>query len=220
MAKDDSESIEEILFPSSYTVLKTAYSSSGESVKLTLSGEETLVLPADKYALSKLREGSELSREELLELKRLEALFAARRKALKILERRPYTAAQLKLKLAEALVSREIIAELLADFHERGLIDDGKFAEAWIAEQLKRKPQGRRLLLAGLLRKGVSRVEAARLIAEAYPAELEEEQCAAFMKKLIGRRGLEADELLPALARRGFDVNLVKKVYRRLKKPE
>jgi regulatory protein len=218
MNKIDSESLHDTLFPATYTVTAAVYSRLGESVKLTLSGEEKLVLPSDRYALMQLREGSLLSREALLELKQVEARYMARKKALQLLERRAYTGAQLKFKLSQAMYPREIIRDVLADLTERGYLDDEKYAEGWIAAQIKRKPQGRRLLFAGLARKGVNRREAERLIASAYPPEREEEQCEQFMKKLACRRGWEADNLLPAVARRGFDIALIKKVYRRIRK--
>jgi SOS response regulatory protein OraA/RecX len=218
MAGKESDSLQEQLFPSSYTVLGAAYSRSGDSVKLSLSSEETLVLPADAYALSRLKEGSEISREELLTLKKDEAIFHAKRKALRLLERRALTAVQLKLKLAEAMVPKEIILDLLKELKERGLLNDQKYAEEWIASQLRRKPQGRRLLYVGLIRKGVPRPDAERLLAAAYPEEKEEEACQATMIKLAGRRGLDPSELLPALARRGFSPSLIKRVFARLKK--
>jgi regulatory protein len=218
MAGNEIDFLQEQLFPSSYTVLASTYGRAGDSVKLSLSGEETLVLPSEKYALSGLKEGSVISREALLELKKDEALHAARKKALRLIERREYTAAQLKLKLSEAMVPKEIILAVLRDLKDRGYLNDEKYAEAWIAAQLKRKPQGRRMLYVGLVRKGVSREEAERLIREAYPEEREEEACAALMRKLAGRRGLDVGELYPALARRGFSQVLIKKVFGRLKK--
>ncbi len=218
MAGDDFDSLREQLLPSSYTVLNATYSRSGDSVKLSLSGDESIVLPSEKYALSGLKEGSDISREKLLELKKDEAFHAAKKKALRLLERRELTAAQIKLKLSEAMVPKEICLAVVKDLKGRGYLDDQKYGEAWITFQLKRKPQGRRLLYAGLLRKGVPREEAERLVREGYPEEREEEACEGLMRKLAGRRGLDADELFPFLARRGFSPALIKKVFGRLKK--
>ncbi len=218
MNTNDSESLKDTLFPSHYTVVSAVYNRTGDSVKLTLSGEETLVLPAEKYALSQLREGGTLEREQLLELKKIEAFHAARKKALSLLERRAYTGARLKLKLSEAMFAENIIRQVMDNLRESGYLDDEKYGEAWIAAQIKRKPQGRLLLYAGLVRMGVPRREAERLVASGYPREVEEEQCGLFMRKLAAQRGWEADELLPALARRGFDITLIKRVYRNLKK--
>ena len=87
---------------------------------------------------------------------------------LKLIERREYTAAQLKRKLSEAMFPREIVASVIEDLKGRGYLNDGKYARAWIESQLKRKQQGRRLLLHGLIQKGVSREEAERTIGEMF----------------------------------------------------
>lgn len=111
-----------------------------------------------------------------------------------------------------------MIVAVLKDLTSRGYLDDEKYAEAWIESQLKRKPQGRRLLLVGLRRKGVGREEAERLVGTAYSKDREEEACASFMWKVAARRGLETDELFPVMARRGFSLPMIKKVFGRLKK--
>ncbi len=217
MAPRDIDNLKDTLFPSTYTVTAVTYSRSGDSVKLTLSGDEHLVLPSGKYALMNLREGSDFSREELQNLKKAEAAFTALKKALGLLERRAYTGAQLKLKLVEAMFPTEIIRDVIRDLTERGYLDDVKYAQAWIASQIRRKPQGRRLLYAGLVRKGVNRHDAEKMIADGYSAAEEEAQCEICLKKFATRRGWDAEELWPAVVRRGFDMTLIRKVYRRLK---
>jgi regulatory protein len=217
MASRDIDNLKDTLFPSVYTVTAVTYSRSGDSVKLTLSGDEQLVLSSEKYALMNLREGCEIPREELLKLKKAEAAFAARKKSLTLLERRAYTGAQLKMKLTEAMFPAEIIRDVIKDLTERGFLDDVQYAQAWIASQIRRKPQGRRLLYAGLVRKGVNRHDAEKMITDGYAPAEEEAQCEICLKKFAARRGWEAEELLPAVARRGFDMTLIRKVYRRLK---
>jgi regulatory protein len=212
------DSLQEQLLPSSYTVLGVTYNRTGDSVTLALSGEETLILPSEQYALSKLREGSVIEKEDLRELKKIEAVHAARRKGLRLLERRAFTTAQLKARLGEELFSRETVEEVIRDFTERGFLNDKKYAEGWIAAQLRRKPQGRKLLYLGMLRKGIGRQQAEQMLAAGYPAELEEETCAALMAKMAERAGWEAARLLPALVRRGFSPVLAKRVFHDLKK--
>jgi regulatory protein len=218
MMAEKKDLLQEQLFPSSYTVLGVTYSRTGDSVTLALSGEETLVLPSEQYALSQLREGSVIEKEDLKEFKKMEVLYAARRKGMKLLDRRAFTAAQLKARLGEELFSREIVEEVIRDFTERGFLNDKKYAEGWIAAQLRRKPQGRKLLYLGMLRKGIARQQAEQMLAAGYPAELEEETCAALMAKMAERAGREAARLLPALVRRGFSPALVKRVFQALKK--
>jgi regulatory protein len=217
MDEKGTASFNEQIFPASYTVQAATYSRAGDSVKLTLSSDETLVLPSDTYALLKIGEGGVLEREELLRLKKIEAVHIARQKGLRLLERRAFTAAQLKARLGEELFPKEVVEEVLKDFSARGYVNDEKYGEAWIAAQLKRKPQGRRLLYLGLVRKGIGRKQADRLLTEAYPQEREEEICEKLLEKLADGRGSDGARLLNALARRGFGIPLIKKVYKRFK---
>ena len=123
MSKTHDASLADTLFPSSYTVISAAYSRNGDSVKLILSGDETLVLPAKEYALLNLKEESTLTREELVELKKSEALLMARKKALRLLDRRAYTGAQLKLKLSAAMYPKTVIRQVLQQLLEQGYLD-------------------------------------------------------------------------------------------------
>jgi regulatory protein len=217
VSKKKTDSLTDTLFPYSYTVLSAVYNRAGDSVKLALSGGESLVLPAEKYALLSLREGSTLARERLLELKKIEVFHSAKKKAIRLLEHRAYTGAQITLKLTAAKYPKEIIPEVVRELRDHGCLDDLKYAEEWVAVQLKRKPQGRGLLYAGLVRRGIDRRDAERIIGSQYPPELEKEQCELFMKKAAGRRGWEAAALLPVLARRGFGAALIRRVYKELK---
>ncbi|HEQ71568.1 MAG TPA: hypothetical protein ENN69_03685 [Spirochaetia bacterium] len=217
MPENDSSSLNGKLFPSSYTVLSSLYSRSGTSVKLLLSSDEQLLLPAEKYALLKLREGSELSRKDLLELKRTEAIFRTKQKAVSLLERRPYTRTALFSRLEEALFPAEAIAEVMTELEILGVVDDLKYGENWVLSQLKRKPSGRLLLAQGLRRKGISREKIEQILDTAYPAEAEDDFCAKALEKLVRRKIRDRLKLTAALSRRGFSAPVVRRVIDRFR---
>jgi regulatory protein len=166
----------------------------------------------------KLGEGTVIKKERLLELKRIEEIHRAKQKGLRLLDRRSYSAAQLKAKLEEDLFSPEAIEEVLKGFSSHNYINDDRFAQDLITAELKRKPIGRRFLYQRLLHKGIKRTTALQMIEAGYSIEQEEELCEKLMEKLIRKRGTDIKKIFPTLARRGFGGPLIKKVFERLRK--
>jgi len=125
--------------------------------------------------------------------------------------------------LAERLQRRGIPAgtvnELLAELSRRGLIDDTKFAQAWVRGRQALRPSGAVRLRYELTRKGVSREIIDRAIAavmeEQGSSELELAQAVARVRgdryrglprEVAGRR------LATYLQRRGFSADVIAKV--------
>lgn len=132
----------------------------------------------------------------------------ARRIALRLLETRSRSEAELRTKLAARAVPEDLIDQLVERFTEVGLIDDAAFARALVRTRSEIDRQGRVRIRMELRRRGVSDE-----IAEAALAELErdDELTTALVfaeKRLRGMRGLAPvvvrRRLHAALARRGF----------------
>jgi regulatory protein len=208
----DSSSLNAELFPTSYTVLSAVYSRSGESVRLSLSHDEQLVLPADRYALLRVGEGSVLKRAALLELKQEELIFRTKQKAIALLERRPFTVSSLAAKLGEYLFPKEVIMTVVRELTDVGYLDDGKYGENWVISQLKRKPVGRIVLSHGLRRKGIAPPLAEKILDSVYPAGVEIEYCEKALLKLQRRKVSDKRKLFAALSRLGFAAPVVKQV--------
>lgn len=124
--------------------------------------------------------------------------------------------------LIEALVRRGHDAEtagVCADaYAERGAIDDARFAEVVVRNELARKPAGRRFLEAKLYAKGVRGEHAGRAIEEALGqrSELEDARKVAASAARSIRDGTEPDafrrRLSGRLARRGFSGGVIRRV--------
>ncbi|HET6781456.1 MAG TPA: regulatory protein RecX [bacterium] len=127
--------------------------------------------------------------------------------------------------LAERLQRRGIpdgiVNDLLAQLSQRGLIDDTKFAQAWVRGRQALRPSGAVRLRYELTRKGVSR----EIIDRAIAAVMEEQGDSEFeVARAVARdrgdryRGLPrqvADRRLSAyLQRRGFSADVIARVLR------
>lgn len=91
---------------------------------------------------------------------RLEAWDAAARGAeiaYRLLAIRLRSRGELMDRLRRRGIPGESVDALLSDFTRRGLIDDKRFAEAWVRGRLALRPSGKARLRQELLRKGISR---------------------------------------------------------------
>jgi regulatory protein len=147
---------------------------------------------------------------------------AAKNRALKLLERRPQSVAEINRKLKLRGYTAEAIRGAVNRLKASGLLDDEKFARDMAAFRLAARPQGRRALVARLLYHGVKREMAEAIVAETMEGKDEAELAGEAARKYAVRfRGKPIDEkarrrLEGHLARRGFGWNSISKALRRL----
>lgn len=139
--------------------------------------------------------------------------------ALRYLERRARTEAELRQKLADRQVPPQEIEAVLVKMKEFGYIDDKKFAENFQRSRNDYKPTGVQRLRIELTQKGVSRE-----IVQQVQAEKEDEVELAYQAAQTRLR--QYSNLEPAvferrmvgfLARRGFGYDVIKRVMTRLR---
>ena len=126
-----------------------------------------------------------------------------------LLKYRPRSIAEFTGKLNKHGFDECVTNELVADFKKRGLLDDVKFAKAWVSDRMSLKPMGRLKLKQELKAKGISEFDIEDVVDNAY-SEIDELEAA---KKLACKRikllsGLDSviakRRLFGYLQRRGF----------------
>lgn len=139
--------------------------------------------------------------------------------ALRLLQSRLRSRAELETGLRRRGVSRVISMGVIGDLAREGWIDDARFARAWVRDRLALRPSGRRRLLAELLSRGVSPETAEDAIASMLTPQEEEDlaltQARARFRRIqrlpphVARR-----RLVGWLRRRGFGQAAVARVLR------
>jgi regulatory protein len=159
-----------------------------------------------------LTPGLRLSRAALRRLTDRARLRRARDKAVDLLARAPHSVYSLRLKLLKRGFEAPFVEQVLEFLGEKGYLDDRRFAESWLRERTRRRPEGRALLLAGLLRRGVGRKMAEEAVNRYLSPSLEREQALRALEKL--RRSEEKDtiKLAKKLRARGFPYPLIRQV--------
>jgi len=143
---------------------------------------------------------------------------AARTIALRLLESRPCTRAELERALARRGVPEDAATVVLDRFAEVGLIDDEAFAAAWVSSRHSGRGLGRRALGAELRRRGVAE-DTVREAVSAVSSDDEEDAA-----RTLARRRLRTMQGLPRetqvrrlagmLARKGFSQGLAIRLAR------
>jgi regulatory protein len=165
----------------------------------------------------RLREGMELSPPEVQQIEQGEVQQECFDAAIRLLENRLHSRAELKRKLMRKEWGEVVIEAALENLQRLGYIDDARFAKAKAQSAAEYKHHGRRRAFLELMRSGVKGEIANKALDEIYAGsdpigvarELAEKQ-AARLKKLdpmTARR-----RLVGMLQRRGFDYDAIKPV--------
>lgn len=137
-------------------------------------------------------------------------IYLAEKKAQYYLNRAEHSTYQLNLKLQKKGFSPGEVQPALAYLTEAGLLDDSRFAAAWLHTRGITKQEGYQRLFAELLKRGIS-AEIARIALNDLFAETDEEcVCRNAAGKLI-RRGYAGAQLVRALQRKGFSFSMIKR---------
>ena len=142
------------------------------------------------------------------EISRAEQLEFARRIALRLLDARSRSEAELRSRLASRGVPEDVSEELMERFREVGLLDDAAFADALTQTRVQVDRHGVTRIRAELRRRGVDEDVAAEALSRVGQEEQLEAARAFAQRRARTLAGLDSRvarrRLAGALGRRGF----------------
>ncbi len=168
-----------------------------------------------------LRTGLELDENQIARILEEDQRKRAKDAAFHYLSFRPRTVKEVRNKLREKDYEEAVIQETIALLERLGLLDDQDFAARWIAERLRLKPRGRRLLFSELIKKGISREMAEEALSEAFENIDERTLAADLLQKKSARYGTAEPrqafrKMHDFLVRKGFDFEVAREVAEEL----
>ena len=147
----------------------------------------------------------------------------AKRIALAYLSYRARSEKEIRDRLKREDIPEEMIARVVAFLGENGLVDDGAWSKAFVNDKLHRKPVSARQLEYGLLQKGVAKEVIEQTISELNATETDEDRALQAAQKRWGRivrsetdPRKQKQKLYTFLAGRGFDFEVIERVYTNL----
>lgn len=195
-----------------------------ERVSIFVDGSFAVGLSAASARDLGLEVGRELAAEELRALGTAAEVDRAYGRALRYLRSRPRSRLELEQRLKRYGYKRDVLDPVIRLLAERGLLDDGAFAGAWVRDRVRLKPKSRRALRAELAAKGIAPEE----IEAALDENVDETEEALARRALGGRaeaikakgerKGRAA--ILSFLARRGFDGAVAARVADEVLRPD
>ena len=165
----------------------------------------------------RLREGLELSAEQIANIQSGEIKQEAFDYALKVLQRRLHSRSELQRKLAKREYAAGTIEEVLNDLERLGYVDDARFAKTKAQSAAEYKHHGQRRAMIELRKAGVTDATARKAVEDVYDPR----DNLATARMLAQKQGPRLKKLEPQVARRrlagmllrrGFDYETIRPV--------
>ena len=148
--------------PSQPTIVEIRSIAKGRQRLVSLSDGREVVFTDEACERAGVAEGMEVAEGLLESLDAAEVRVSAHDAALRLLSHRPRSEREMRTRLAMRGVAPEVVEEEIERLRRAGLLDDEKFARAWVEDRKRVAPRGRRMLRYELLGRGID-VEAVDL---------------------------------------------------------
>lgn len=188
-----------------------------QRVNIFIDGTFALGLGLNTLAREGLWVGMELDQAAWERLEAAAQAEQALRVALRMLDRRPRSAAEVRQRLRRKGCPPASIEQALERLAELGLLDDAAFSQLWVEQRQRLRPRGIHALRDELRRKGVDRATIEQTLAQsdASDPEAEAARAEALARRLLPRYAASPDKatfqrrLGGVLQRRGFSLAVI-----------
>jgi regulatory protein len=174
-----------------------------QRVSVFLDGEYSFGL--NRIVAAWLQVGQELSEEKIQQLKGEDEKEAAYQQALRLLNSRARSTAEVRQSLEKKEYSQEVVEETVTRLSNNGLLDDERFAQAWVENRSEFRPRSKWALSVELRQRGLDQEIIDKTLEEIDDEEL------AYLAGLKHSRKLDTSDwstfrkqLSNFLLRRGF----------------
>lgn len=163
--------------------------------------------------------GDEVTEKEINDIREFDEYIYGKKISFDYLSYRIRTISEIKRKLHLKKLSDETIEKVIVHLKELKLINDEEFAKQLIAEKIKNKPQGRRLLQQKLYEKGIPKQISESLLDKMLSPQTEKYLALKIYQKLKPKlQGmLQMDmkkKIYETLSRKGFDYEIINEIIR------
>jgi regulatory protein len=185
-----------------------------DRVNVYLDGEFAFGL--SRIVAAWLEQGRSLSQQEIEELIQKDTSEVAFQQAVRLLDYRPRTGQEIRQKLLQKRFEPGQIEKVVERLNAANLIQDEKFAAAWVESRNQFRPSSQRVLRYELRSKGIDE----EIIEEAMQGSVEDLELAQRAAQKMIRRLTSLDwqefrkKLSAFLARRGFSYETVAQVVK------
>ena len=155
--------------------------------------------------------GQELSAEKIAQMQAEDAREVGYQQALRLLSYRPRASAEVRRNLEKHAMPAEVIEDVLARLQRAGLLNDSRFAQAWVDNRSEFRPRGRRALAVEMRQRGLDDESIQQALAEVDEEALADQAASKQSRRLAGLDETAFKHKLSGfLARRGFGYAVIR----------
>lgn len=193
-----------------------------ERINVFVNGAFVLGVSLTTISRAGLYVGKELSEAEFAQLEQIESGDKAFQAALRFIEARPRSSAEIRTRLERKEFAPEAIATALDRLTQLGLIDDATFARLWVENRQIGRPRGISALRDELRRKGIDPEVAASVLSSEAIAGDEAERALVAARAALRKYVSSADRnafmrrMGGYLQRRGFGFDVIRPIIDQL----
>ena len=176
-------------------------------VNVYIDGEFSLGLYKDTVVKYHLYENKEITQSEISLIKEFEVITDVKEKVRNYISYRERSKKEIKDYLTNKGIKEEVSKKVLADFEKAYLIDDHRFARAWIKDRNRNNPKGNFALKMELKNKGIEEAE----IEDLLKCVDEKQNARKVLEKAFrkyGKKKTSKKKILEYLKRRGFEIEI------------
>ncbi len=195
----------------------------GTRIELELSSGERVSFDVDSATAERLRlnVGELLSSDDYATIERVHHALAMIRRLQRFLAHRMRSSGEIKQRLATLGASPEVIATVLELLTAHGMLDDERFAHAFVRDRIRLRLQSASAIRRTLIAKGIAPAIADNAIAAEYPNDLDKERASALAQKALRQTASASPDqryrrIRNRLLRQGFSPVIVRAVLREL----
>lgn len=192
--------------PPSPSIIEIRSVARGRQRLLSLSDGREFLFSDEACERCQVAEGMPATTELLQDLERAERRVSAHDAALRLLAARPRSETEIRTRLAMRGIDPRAIDDEVERLRSAGLLDDEKFARAWVEDRKRVSPRGRRMLRYELLGRGID-PESAEQATQGIDDRSTALDLARARARKLPRTNYEAffSKVASFLRRRGFD---------------
>ena len=169
-----------------------------------------------KYGLAS---GDDVTEKQIEEIRGFDEYIYGKRIAFDYLSYRIRTISEIKKRLKKAKLQEETIEKVITHLKELKLVDDEAFARQLVAEKIKNKPSGKRMIEKKLYEMGIPKQVGESVLDELMDEETEKSLAVKVYDKLLPKlQGLDRQEarkkIFAKLASRGFNFDIINEIIR------
>lgn len=201
----------------------TALQRKGSNVKVYFDDSEPVIIDYRTVLDNGLRKNDFIDDQFLDKLVTESTMLKIKDSAFRLLARRHHSTSELRNKLSKKKYAKEIIDKVLSEFTDKNILDDEKFAVAFLEEKSVKKKIGINKLKAELFKKGIPRDIIERVLLTVDPElsyiqalELARKKISSLSQKDTDQRKLHA-KVYAFLSSRGFESEIIMRVFNELR---